>query len=316
MATPTPKSASPEASAAKPSSRLGRLLTDLSDGALAKSEDKLFRIVFVCSALVHVGVLAMRGFEWSRDPIQLEDEWSMDADLVADADFTPPSQSALPQAAPAPEAAVRPQMLPQLPKKFAIEEAAKPEEIVPEEIEKKKEPPKEEPKKEDVKEAEKPKEQLDILKKTDVEDNKIKQDEALKRLALEKLREADKTAEKTQAPEENKLARVAELLDKNGKGGGAVGTGRGAARYGTRLKAAVQRNYNLPEAYNLKGANMVVELAIAVGGDGQLVSLEVYKSSGDAAFDQLTIDAAKASVPLPKPPPELIGQTIILSFKP
>lgn len=286
-------------------------------GYLAASEDKLLLALIIVSAIVHIVILLLDGFSFlSGSQTPSMEEWSIDADLIQDFDTGAPLVSALPKAeVKAPEAKVQENMLPQLTKKVTIEDTTKPEETVADDA------PKPKPEtKEDVKEAEKPKEEPKINLKSDDESNKLKKEEALKRLALENLRTQEKTAKQTEAPEEDPLARIAAEAAKRKKlNQGAIAgaaTGNRHKKYGGMLDAAVRQNYSLPEVYNLKGANMKVFVNIAVNDSGQLAELSVKQSSGDPVFDELTLQAVRASVPLPKPPPDLIGQTIVLVFSP
>jgi TonB family protein len=255
---------------------------------------------------------------FKRAPIELDDFASIDADLIQDTDMGAPPKSALPQAQKAPEAKIDERLLPQLPKKFTIPEQTKPEEVVPEKAEEKVKEP--EPPKEEVKPEEKKEEPPLDVKAPNEEVNKLAQQDALKRLALEKLRQQQKTAKDTEAPEQDPLAKLASEVAANKKlNTGAIASlalqGK-AKKWLALLQSAVRQNYSLPEVYNLKGATMRVAIAIAVNAEGGLNALEVQESSGDPAFDSLTMDAIKASVPLPRPPPELVGETIVVAFKP
>jgi protein TonB len=297
----------------RPSEMLRRLRASAAD------EDKLLKILIGVSVAVHLLVFALQGVSlFKRAPIELEDFASIDADLIQDVESSAPPKSALPQAQKAPEAKINENMLPQLPKKFTIPEQTKPEEVVPEKVEEKVKEP--EPPKEAVKVEEKKEPPPLDVKAPDEEVNKLAQQDALKRLALEKLRQQQKTAKETEAPEQDPLAKLAADVAANKKlNTGAIASlalqGK-AKKWLALLDAAVRQNYSLPEVYNLKGATVRVAIAIAVNAEGNLNELEVRESSGDSAFDQLTMDAIKASVPLPRPPPELAGETVVVTFKP
>ena len=289
------------------SARLGGALTR------AGGEERLLMALIIVSAGVHLLVLLAGSFSWTRSKPPLADEWEMDADLVTDLDNGAPRQSALPRAVKAPVAKAPQELLPQLPKKFVVPEASKPEDVVAEKPVKT--PP---PKAPPAPAPPKPAEPVKI--KTDAVDaNKIKASEVLKRAALERLRLEEKTAKTAEAPALDKLARIAEELNKKTKvnSGFASSFSKGKARqYGALLKRAVRQNYSLPEAYNLKGVHIKVAISITVSERGDLMGLSVNESSGDPSFDALTMQAVKASVPLPKPPEELAGQPILLVFTP
>lgn len=276
-------------------------------------EDRLFITLVIVSAMLHLGFLLLEDFSWIHEKPVLTDEWQMDADLISDLDMTPPPKSALPKAEIAPEAKAPAELLPQLPKKFSVDEETKPEEAVAEE--KEKEIPK------DVKEAEKEKKVVDLNIKTDnKDDNKLKQDEILKRSAIERLKSLDKVEKQAEAPEEDKLARLAEELNSSKKkvnSGFASAASKGKLKaYGAMIKKAVDANYSLPEAYNLKGAALKVAISITVSESGDLLDLDVNQSSGDAVYDELTVQAVRASVPLPKPPKDVAGSAFLLVFTP
>jgi TonB family protein len=81
------------------------------------------------------------------------------------------------------------------------------------------------------------------------------------------------------------------------------------------LQAAIRRNYAIPETLKFKTVSPVI-LAIELSESGYLVSSKVEESSGDAYFDELALQAAKASVPLPPPPAALVNQKILFRFTP
>jgi TolA protein len=276
-------------------------------------EDRLFITLVIVSAMIHLGFLLLDDFSWIHEKPVLTDEWTMDADLISDLDMSSPMKSALPKAEVAPEAKVAAELLPQLPKKFSVKEETKPEEAVAEEKEK------EVPKEAKPDEKEKKAEELN-LKTENKEDNKMNQAEILKRAALMRLMAEDKLAKTNEAPENDKLARLAEELNKSQKkvnSGFASAASKGKIKkYGAMIKQAVRTNYSLPEAYNLKGANMKIMISITVGASGDLLDLDVNQPSGDQVFDELTVQAVRASVPLPKPPKELAGEAIVLVFTP
>lgn len=299
----------------------GRLGTAL-NAVWNSNEDRLFRIFVMVSLAVHslVFVVHSLGFLHPTPPL-VDDEWaSIDADLLPDLESTAPLKTALPNAAPAPEAKVPEQMLPQLPKQVTVESQAKVEDVFVEEKAKEEEEKRKAEEEEAKREAERKKaEELELLRKKE-EANKLELADLQKRAALEKLRQQEKTAKQMEAPDKDPMAKLAELVSKNDKlNKGAVASlamQSKARKYGALLKAAVQQNYSLPEAYNLRGATLKVMIAIAVNDRGELSELRIEQSSGDVGFDTLTLDAVKASAPLPRPPPEMAGQSIVLMFTP
>lgn len=282
-------------------------------------QDWLLAGFLVMSASLHVVFVLVEDFSVFGEPTPLIEEWAMDAEIVTDIDFGAPPESALPDAQKAPEAKAPEDMLPQLPKKFAINEALPEEEVTPDEmveptkelekVEKKIEEKKVEPKKiEEVK-----------AKPDDDEQNRLKKSEALERLMKEKLRQDKKIAKNTQAPLDDPIARLSnEVLKRKTLNSGAY-SGRASAqaqKYGGRLNLAITRNYTLPSVYNYKDRKLAVQVDVVVAENGDLRSLKVTQASGEAAFDDFVVEAVKASAPLPPPPKELLGKQITLSFTP
>lgn len=289
------------------------------------NEDRLLMLLVLASALIHLVILVMDDWRWKRDRNLIADEVAIDIDLMQDLEYVAPTVTTLPKAeVKAPEAKAPENMLPQAPKRVAVDEPQKKEEEEPVPVEKPKEVPKEEPKKpdEEVKAAPEKKEEPKVNIKQDPDAQKLALDELKKRQALDALREMQKTAKTAEAPEEDPKAQIADELAKKNKNkpkSNLLATAATAGRhrkYGALLNAAVRQNYSLPEVYNLKGANMKVLVNIAVNDRGELAELAIEQSSGDSVFDDLTLQAVRASVPLPKPPSDLIGETITLVFTP
>lgn len=290
----------------KPAKGLKRLRHIVRNG----SERRIVALFCWFSLSVHVGILLVSQLRlglFQSNPII--DEWSMAADLVNDIDIGAPKDSALPNAEKAEEAAVPKNLLPQLPKKFTTEDQPV-EETPAETIAKQAEAAE--------KKAEDEAKELASEAKDKEEQNRIKKEEALKRLAMERLRLEKKESNTLKANTKDSIARlkeqVANQLKVNSGPGGGAGVSQG--KYMGSLRMAIRRHYALPEAYNLKDSNLKVVVSIEVNDVGQLVELKVAESSGDNAFDELALRAVKDAAPLPKPPPELIGRAINLNFSP
>ena len=212
-------------------------------------ENRFFGFMVAVSAVTHL-LVAVVDFSSFLRRTPLIEEWSMDVDLFADAMPGAPDQSALPDAEHAPEAKVSDRMLPQLPKQFAIKEAAPPQEkTFTERVDDKKAP-------EAEKADETPKEEVSkspTQPSPEEEKNRIDEAEARKRAVLEKLRREQKTSEKNKAEEASADAKLAELAARaREKNSGAVAglTSRSSFRtYQGLLYGAVRRNFQLPEAY-------------------------------------------------------------------
>ncbi len=279
------------------------------------NQDRLLTYFLSVSVSLHVffWLIQSLSFLWSNVTPPM-DEWAMDADLVTDLRFSAPSQTALPNAQVAPEAAVPSQVLPQLPKKFEVKQAEKIDDAV---VEEKAQP---DPKTEQAKQqAAQP---TAVTAKTDPDEkNRISMEDALKRLAVERLRQEQKDKQLAmKSPKVDELARLKEELAQrpDDLNAGVKGSGgkAGQDRYRGLLQKAVGRHYALPEAYNMKNASLRVIVAIVVNDRGELLSCAIHQSSGDKLFDNLAYKAVKDAAPLPKPPEGQAGESIYLHFTP
>ena len=278
-------------------------------------QDRLVKAFCVVSALLHGTILVLGPFSWAPPRPPVSEEWSMDADLLSDVVDPVVAKTALPEAAKAPEAKVRPDMLPQITKTFSIKEATKPEEAVADVKEPEKPAPKE------AKPAPTPEATPtpNVTTQPEKKDNQLEEKEALKRLALERLRQLQKVAPEVTAPEQDPLARVYEQVAKNSKLTGAVAAAGAKGRvqgYLARVNQVVRRNYSVPGAYDFQSKNLQVLVDITLAESGQLTDLTIRESSGNSVFDDVTVQAVRASVPLPKPPTELVGVPLTLRFTP
>lgn len=300
-----------------------------------KNEDgggAFFKKVLFISILVHVVVLTVNIKLWiSHTDIQPE-EWVINADVMPDFDLGASEQSALPNAEKAKEIKVEKQILPQLPDKFEVEEKPAKEDTVSEEeilkAEKKKEAAKKEAKREELakKKAEEKRKQYEKKsqeakrKKKEEQLVKVKKKEALERLLKEQARKEKKFAAKTSAPLSKKLAQRKSELESNSAGisGGASGLSQiKMKKYQASLFRAIKRNYSLPEVYNYaENADITTKIAISISINGNLNSVKIIESSGDAVYDSLSKKAIVDADPLPKPPKEFINKRIIIAFSP
>ena len=273
-----------------------------------KNETELFRVFLVISLGIHFVFFLAQGIKLFHQRRHIIEEWAIDADLLIDATTGAPADAALPNAIKAEEAMVSERMLPQLPKQFAIDEATTPPEktFTEQNDDAKTEKIEETPKK------------MSQAKEEPEEKNRLKKDDALRRLALEKLRSQNKFAKKTEAPSADSTR-----LKDDSKSLAAVNTGAiygtvsasEANRYKARIQAAVRRNYSIPDTLKFRTVEPVI-LAIELNQAGSLTFSKVDESSGDKYFDELAFQALKASTPLPPPPEGLVNQRILLKFSP
>lgn len=276
------------------------------------SDERLFFTLLGLSLLGHVVFFIFDKASFITDREPLFEEWEVEAELLPDINISAPDKSALPNAEQAENERVADNLLPQLPKKFTLQESTTEEEAISETDEKPKDQPDEaaKPAAETVKAAPvKPEEQV----------NKMAMADALKRLALEKLRAEQKTAEKNTAEESDSAARLKRddaTEDKVNKGS-TTGLSAAAQKiYRSKLRAHIGKFWSVPEAYNLKDANLRVTVMIRVNEQGNLMESSVQTPSGDSVFDDMAFNAVKNSAPLPLPPVGQAGEEILLNFTP
>ena len=89
-----------------------------------------------------------------------------------------------------------------------------------------------------------------------------------------------------------------------------------------KLKVFFQKGWSVPNVVQNKD-KLTTIVSVKVSDDGHVVGVEVQNPSGDAYFDQSTVDAVtaliQASAQLPEPPPEIAqnyyGQTIAVRYR-
>lgn len=326
---------------------------DASVAAAQQAEDRLLITLVGISFLLHIAVLLFQGVVNKRPPIVLQDDAGIAADLVSEIEVGA-RESAMPDTIKG-ERRVPDKMLPQLPKTFTIDQppvAAEPETPISEPAEPaktavtptelpqptavqpepqpepvvqpevvKSEPPKPEPQApaESAKPAPQPEAVVPepIIKTPHNEaTNRLKKEDALKRLLNEQARQDKKFAKEKQAENQDALALAAAELAKKGVGLGQGAGGEVHSRYGQKLRKAVQPHYNIPEVYRMRASAYKVSITIQVAANGSLMGLEVEKSSGVMEFDESVLKAIRDAVPLPTPPPDLAGERITVNFSP
>lgn len=267
--------------------------------------------ILAASIALHIAVFIFKpDFFLSNAVMNLEENWDVDVDFMGEISMKSPQDTALPHAQKSEEEAVPANLLPQLPKKFQIEEQKPVEKNIAEEKDKKAE--------EAVAEKKVQAEEKPVVPKTEEDANKIDMDDLRKRLAVEKLKQENKVSERMKA-QKDALAKLKQDLktensDKNsGSSGGMLGVLRNNA-YGNALKSAVKRNFNLPENFKYAQQKMAVPLLVVINDHGELVSIKLTGSSGSDVYDSAVIAAIKNSVPLPPPPRELAGREIQFNF--
>src|SRR5690606_3456304 len=90
-------------------------------------EERSFLTILGLSLLVHIMFFVFDKADWIDKRDLLYEEWEVQADLIDDLNPSAPTKSELPNAKEAEEARVPDTMLPQLPKKFELEQQKKEE---------------------------------------------------------------------------------------------------------------------------------------------------------------------------------------------
>jgi TonB family protein len=102
---------------------------------------------------------------------------------------------------------------------------------------------------------------------------------------------------------------VGEPLDEGHEQGSKLGTeitGRMKANYNDKILAIVKGNYKLPTTLdNDEKIRLKTVLVIRIASDGRITDTKLSPSSGNSAFDNAVLAAAKKSSPLPAPPIQL-----------
>jgi len=277
------------------------------------TDHRYFTKILGATVALHLLVLTLNP-DWffSMPIVNLEESIAVDADFMSDITLNSPQENALPNAKKSEDVAVPSNLLPQLPKKFEIEEQAKTEEKA---LADKKEQnvADEADKKQTV-----PVDKLESQKTQD-DPNKVSKEDLLKRLAVERLKQQNKVDKQMKA-QKDALAKLKEELvaqdaNKNSSLGGTAGVGALRAKnYADLLRAAVKRNLYLPKTFEYDRAQLVTQLSVVLNARGELVDVRLAKSSGNVAYDQAAIAALQNSVPLPQPPTEFVGQAITFNL--
>lgn len=267
----------------------------------SEGEKNLVILILGLSVLVHIILYSVSELDFLSQPDDLQDEWSIDVSLSSE---KVESVAALPKAKKKEEPKVPEKMLPQLPKTFKIDQPkAKDEDAIAEATKPQKKP---EPKKEEKKA---PPPVNDHREKEAAK--KLKKEEALKRLALERLRSQKKLAKTMEAPEKNSKPKLGKATKSNTK---RITLGAAGKTYLKLLEQQIKRHYTLPHTFSSPIARLEVTVAIVVNSRGDLMSVKVDRSSMDPVFDDYTIQAARKAAPYQRPPRSLAGQTIRLRF--
>ena len=244
-------------------------------------EKKFFLHSFVLFLVLHALVLGV--FPVFLPSPEIEEEITIDIDL----------SETLPEINPStPEPPANKQMLPQLPKTFAIKNNEKL--LAPNNT-----PLAQTPSEDDLPPP--------APKKYS---NLIKAREALKRLALDRLRSQRRDEQRRNAAIKRKmqkaLTNIANLRQSDSV----------RNKYRSMLRVAIKQNFVIHTHHEIKNEKIEVRLAITIDQQGKLAKLSIIKSSTNRGFDDVATNAVKNSSPFPIPPKELVGEEIIIILTP
>lgn len=142
---------------------------------------------------------------------------------------------------------------------------------------------------------------------------RLRKKEALRRLLKERARKDRKFADKTTSPVAQRLqARKRELEGKEF----SLGSQKKLNRFVKEVQISVKRYYSLPEVYRFNKDQLSTGISVKLDNRGQIVDIEVSRSSGDDSFDAIGVNTIKKAAPLPVPPKELVGKSFVLNFNP
>lgn len=263
---------------------------------VSSTEEYYLKRLLIASISVHI-----LGF-W-LDPSSLlpeetlEPEWTIETQLVED--FGSAEQDSLKQAKPAEELRVAKNMLPQL-TKSSVQEALSQQSSTDGEEDKTQD--------------------KDLM--NDLEDQKKKERQERKRLALERLlkekaRLNKKFAKKTTAPLDAVLKKRKNELDKRYQSNillsGKISKTHG---YAGTLRSWIARFYSIPELYRIREKKLTATVEMIIDRKGQVKKLMLASSSSDQQFDSLALDTIKKAEPFPRPPRHWVGKVITVPFQP
>lgn len=273
-------------------------------------EERIAAALIAVSFFVHLVLYLGLTPNIMRSPMPINEEWQVEAQLIADVDVSSTDKDTLPDAEEKKSSKVPETLLPQLPKKFAIDDKVKGETVVEDGL------PSKEQKADKI--AEKTQEDQNQRKVDEEEKNRLKKEEAMRRLAIERLRREQKNSNKLETEKRDAIARLKQKAasNKDINVGAESGLGLGSDQYLSKLQVHIRRCYSVPTAYNLQNAELKVAIAIVVSERGGLMSTTIQGPSGDQVFDELAFKAVKDCSPMPPPPERLAGTAITLNFTP
>lgn len=161
------------------------------------------------------------------------------------------------------------------------------------------------------KEKEKEREKIRRMKLKELRKKAIAKEELLKRIAREKARKEKAFARK----ERLRLAQDLEKLRSMNNEMETIGTGV-SGDYRGIAKSWIERHYEIPDTYHIPIEGVEVVLLVFVNAQGDVTNIKVKKPSSSPLFNRIAVQTVRKSSPLPKPPAEVVGKYISLTFTP
>lgn len=281
-------------------------------------ESGLIRKLIIASVVVHIAffVVDLSGL---IDPPQLKlEELAIETDFISEQDLKEQSAKAIPKAKPNPELAVDKKTLPQLPKVFKIKEQQKPDAPEGETTTEAAEPKKADKVDKVVEEQTKPETQKTDPKPIDALE--LSKKDALRRLALERLR-TDKNIKNKTSPSAPKDTPEVGVKGKDASNkalqqvltAGAI-SAADKKTYGLRLKRFISPKYNIPFTFKTGREFLEVTVGFVLESNGRLNKIRVTKGSGNRRFDEHVLKILQAITTYPRPPLDLAGREFELNF--
>lgn len=270
-------------------------------------ETKLLKRLVWISVVVHLIILFFNPYLWLFRSHPDVPDWVIEAELVDMGQFTQERPDSVKDAVQGEEISIREKSLPQVTKKFALEDQKDTSEKISDpDPEDKTLGEKAEISKEKVKEFLAPK---PTVSPADESIKKI----ALDRLLKEKARQEKKFAKETSSPLNENLLKRKEELKNLAKGYSLVGMNTG---YGGVLKKWISRRYTLPDIYNYKDSNIRATVQVILDLSGNIQNINLIESSLNPVFDNLVLKTIQDASPFPSPPPDWVGKVISFPFEP
>lgn len=279
----------------------------------AEKQDQLILWSIIVSLGFHILLIAgVYGNWWaSREPVF--EEWGIDTELLTDFDMGPSDQTVIPGAKESEEVRVPSNLLPQVTKRYTVKEQEKQEEG-----------PSDTPLDPEVEQgkniSEDTSKEKEIVPPDPETNTRLQQQEALRRMALERLRQEQKEkSRELTAHKDDKLARIRDALSDgaalDSSADGGLMASAESRRYQSYLTRTIKSNYKLPSNYQFQSSKTNVILRMRINARGELLAVDVHESSGDQVRDNYSVEAVKKSAPFEAPPKALAGHPFLLNFQ-